>query len=293
MTRYRHLIALALIAALQTASWAVSTHLDIMVPDIQDTDLKGPVKSVDLKVCRNVSGEFTTERREYDEKGNLLKITELDKADKLVDVTTFSYDENESYEGMVYENKDKEYTNKWNVVLSPETQQIALRENGGGRIGLETYSPEGYLVSYQLLNDSKKQLIGKEYKRDEHNRLIKYTRIVGRKPAYTYYYKWSDNGMIDMERQQYHQEQAQYLHTYEYLVTDEHGNWTQRILVRYDISNGHKEKVYEHTVQRMIEYYTTGEKVEADEHDTDAEENSGADTPTPEEIASTEGKTDV
>ncbi len=288
----RCFMTLVLAVGIQSAALAAPAHLDIMVPDIQDTDLKGPVKSVDLKVCRNVSGEFTTEQREYDRTGNLRKITDFDEKDNIVDITTFSYDDNETYAGMVYENKEKKYTNEWNVVLSPDTLQIALREDDGGRIGLETYSPEGYLISYKLMNAAKKMLIGKEYKRDAENRLIKYTRIEGRRPAYTYYYKWADNGMIEMERQQYHQEKAQYLHTYEYLVTDDHGNWTQRILVRYDIGGGRKEKVYEHTVQRKIEYYPDAEEPAEEKAAAIAEASPAPGTPTADDGSEAEGSRD-
>ncbi len=272
------ILAMALAAGIQSGVMADPTHLDIMVPDLKDTDLRGPVKSVELKLWRNVSGEFTTEKREFDRTGNLLKITEHDEGGKLVDTTTFLYDENGCYERRLYCNNEQSYSNEWKVVLNPETRQIALKEIGGDRVGIETYSDAGYLLQYRLLNGEHQPLVTNEYKRDENNRLNIYTRIESRKPVYTYYFKWADNGFIDMEAQTYHEEKDKRRHTYEYLVTDDHGNWTQRIMVRYDIGGKKPVKVYEHTVQRQIEYY--GDEIEPDQ---------GADTPTVEGKAEEEG----
>jgi len=269
----------AVIVLLQSTLIAAPTHLDIMVPDLRDTDLRGPVKSVELKVWRNVSGEFTTERSEYDKAGNLVKSTESDENGKQVDVTTYIYDDEGCYKEMHYRNLEKKYHNDWEVILNPETRQIALREKSDGRIGMETYSPAGYLISYQLLNKDREPLVALQYQRDDQNRPLKYTRVENRKPEYTYYFKWAEDGFIDMERQVYHQEKEERLHTYEYLVTDEHGNWTQRIMVRYDVSDNKREKVYEHTVQRMIEYFDDADPAGAAAAPQPGEENNTTETP--------------
>jgi hypothetical protein len=245
---------MALAMMLQSVLAADSRHLDIMVPDLKDTDLSGPVKSVKVDVCRNVSGIHTTEKREFDPVGNLTRISEWDADGKLIETTTFAYDADGSYESMHYENKEDEIDQAWTVILNPETRQIALREKEGF-IALETYSDERYLLSYQLMSKEKKQLLAYEHKRNDSNRETELTYIVDRKPVYTYFFKWGENGFIEMERQRYHQERAEFLHTYEYLVNDDYGNWTQRILVRYRLDSGRKEKVYEHTVVREIEYF--------------------------------------
>ena len=251
----RSMTLLTLLLAAPLLLPAEPAHLEIMIPDLQDTDLKGPVKSVEVKLCRNVSGEFTTEKREYDRTGNLLKITERDEEGELVDSSTFAYDEDGCYESMVYRNEEKDYSTEWKVVLNPETREIALREITGDRIAIESYSPDGYLEKYRLLGADRKPVLARDYKRDENNRLTKFTYIEGRSPVYTYFFKWADNGFIDMEGQIYHEEKEKRRHTYEYLVTDDHGNWTQRIMVRYDIGGKKPVKVYEHTVVRSIEYY--------------------------------------
>ncbi|MBN2164340.1 MAG: hypothetical protein JXR25_04540 [Pontiellaceae bacterium] len=251
----RHTTLSILLAITAYTVLAEPTHLDIMVPDLQDTDLKGPVKSVSLKVSRNVNGEWTTEKSEYDRTGNLTCYTEFDAKDKLIEKSEYFYDENGCYTKLRYRNEEDDYESEWDVTLSPDTLQIALREKSDGRIGLETYSPEGYLINYRLVTKDREPILTREYQRDEKNRRVKYTRIKGRKPEYTFYYKWAENGLIDMQGQVYHQEKAQFRHTYEYLVIDEHGNWTQRILVRYDISGKKPVKVYEHTVKRDIEYF--------------------------------------
>ncbi|HSR88691.1 MAG TPA: hypothetical protein VLL07_07025 [Pontiella sp.] len=254
----RGLALILTLAGLPAVLFAQASHLDIMVPDLRDTDLKGPVKSVELKVCRNVSGEFSTEKKEYDRAGNLLKTTEHNEEGKLEVTNQYIYDENGCYERRIYNNEKEDFSSEWEVVLSPETRQIALREIEDGRIGLETYSPEGYIVSYRLMNKDREPILAYNYKRDENNRLTMFTRIEDRTPDYTYYFKWADNGLMDMEAQTYHQEKQTFRHTYEYLVADDFGNWTQRILVRYDIGGKKPEKVYEHTVQRTIEYYEEG-----------------------------------
>jgi hypothetical protein len=220
------LLMLILTLGISTVLAEAPAHLDIMVPDIRDTDLIGPVKSVELKLWQNVSADFITEKREYDPTGNLLQITEHNGEGELVDVTTFQYGDDGCYERMVYKNEEKGYTNEWQVVLNPDTRQIALREVDGDRIGIESYSPDGYLISYRLMGADRKPIVTREYKRNENNRLTMYKRIEGRTPAYTYYYKWADNGFIDMEAQTYHQDKDKRRHTYEYLVTDDQGNWT-------------------------------------------------------------------
>ena len=247
--------ALALICS--PSLYAEPTHLDIMVPDLQDTDLKGSVKSVKLQMCKNISNEYITEERTYDRQGNLLKTSEWDEDGELTETTTYDYDENGCYTTMHYVNsEDKEKVeHNWEIILSPSTHQLAMKESSSGYIGLVTYSDQKYMLSYKLMDEKRKPFLAFVYKRDENNREISRTRYEDNKPYYTYYYKWAENGFIDMERQSYHQEKAEYLHTYEYLVIDEHGNWTQRILARYRLDKGKKELVYEHTVERTIEYY--------------------------------------
>jgi len=248
-------ILIALVLSTPCQSPAAGTHLDIMVPDIKDTDLIGPVKSVEVQLWQNVSGEYTTEKREFDRTGNLVKITEWDEEDEVVDTTEFLYDETGCYERMHYENKDKGLSEDWQVILNPETRQIALREATLGRIAMESYTESGYRKEYKLLDSDKRQLLAYKYERDEQNRKTRYIRYQGTHPQYTYYFKWADNGFIDMEHQIYHAEKEQRRHTYEYLVNDDHGNWTQRIMVRYDVGGKKPVKVYEHTVVRKIEYF--------------------------------------
>jgi len=272
----KHIILICVLAVgLPCGSHARPAHLDIMVPDIRDSDLKGPVKSVEHKVWKNVSDEYTLEKSEYDREGNLLKVTEQDKDGNPIETTTFIYDENGCYIRKLYKDEKKDAENSWEVILNAETRQIARRADDG-RICVETYSPQGYLLSYRQMDKDQKPIFSREYTRDESNRRTKYTYLKERKPVYTYYYKWTDNGFMDMEAQTYHQEKAKRRNTYEYLVTDGHGNWTQRIMVRYDISGKQPVKVYEHTVQRKIEYYDdrtagAGPEGNAAAEDTDME----------------------
>ena len=259
-------------AGLPAAVLAQASHLDIMVPDRDETDLTGLVKSVELDVCINVSGEHTKELHEYDRTGNLLKVSEWDSEEEPTETTTYFYDENGCYERQLYENFEKKYTNDWTVVLNPETHQIAMKNKRTGSVALETYSPEKHLIHYRLVDRDRKQIRASRNQRDEDHRRTEYTRYdEDNRADYTYYFKWKDNGFIDMERQRYRQEKMERLHTYDYLVVDEHGNWTQQLMVRYDIGGKEKEKVHEKITVRKIEYFGRDEDTAETETVPDAD----------------------
>ena len=252
----RTLTTIAILAALlPSSSFAVETHLDIMVPELMDTDLSGPVKNVDTKVSVNVSGKFERERQEYDRIGNLLNETEWDAEGECLNSMTNYYDESGNFERQLYLDFEDEFTNDWEVILSPDTHQIAMKKKSGS-VALYTYSPAGYLIKYRYIGSDKKLRSASITKRDEKNRSKEYTRMDdGKKPLYTYWFKWKEGGVIDRERQRYRQEAGERLHIYDYLKTDAQGNWTQRLMARYDIGGKKKEKVYERLVARTIEYF--------------------------------------
>ena len=159
----KHTLLLAALALwLPSTPHADPTHLDIMAPNIKDTDLRGPVKSVELKIWEDLDNAYTTEKREYDTSGNLLKITVRDMEGKELTTTTYFYDDAGCYTRQFYKNEDKGFENDWKVVLNPETRQIALREKDGW-VGLETYSPEGFIVNYRLVDDNHRQVRAFEY----------------------------------------------------------------------------------------------------------------------------------
>lgn len=235
---------------------AQATHLDIMVPDREDTDLVGPVKSIELDVCINVSGEHTRERREYDRIGNLLQSSEWDSQGKPAETTRYFYDESGCLERRIYESFGGGFTNEWTVVLNPETRQIAMKNNRNGSVSVRTYSPEKYLLHYRMIDQDRKLIRASRNKRDKDNRRTEYTRFdEDNRAEYTYFFKWKENGFIDRERQRYGQDKKERFHTYEYLLVDDRGNWTQQLMVRYDISGKEKVKVYEQITMREIEYF--------------------------------------
>ena len=146
------------------------------------------------------------------------------------------------------------------MVLNPETRQIAMKNKRTSSVALETYSPEKHLIHYRLVDRDREQILASRNKRGDDNRRTEYTRFdEDNRAEYTYYFKWNENGFIDMERQRYRQEKKERLHTYDYLVVDDFGNWTQQLMVRYDIGGKEKEKVYEKITVRKIEYFDTGE----------------------------------
>jgi hypothetical protein len=106
------------------------------------------------------------------------------------------------------------------------------------------------------MDKEKNQKSASSNKWDENNQRTEYIKYDEKnRPLYTYWFKWKEGGLIDKERQRYHEEKKERLHDYEYLVVDDHGNWTQRLMVRYDIGGKEKEKVYERTTVRTIEYF--------------------------------------
>lgn len=243
-----------LCVSLQLAAVA-GNHLNIMVPGLADTDLKGPVKSVDTKTSINVSGQFERELSEYDEVGNLLSETEWNPDGEKLATLTNHYNEDGNFERQVYSDFEDEFTNDWEVILNPETSQIAMKKKDGGA-AIYTYSPDGYLVKYRYVDKNKTLKSGSATKRDALNRSEQYIRVGKQgKPLYTYWFKWKEDGLIDRERQKYHQEKGERLHIYEYLKSDAHDNWTQRLMVRYDIGGEEREKVYERLVVRDIKYF--------------------------------------
>jgi hypothetical protein len=147
----RYLIAIAIITTLCPPAFA-QTHLEIMVPSLKDTDLSGPVKSVDTKVSINVSGKFERERQKYDWEGNLLSETEWDPDGECINTRTYYYDESGSLERERYIDYEDAYTNNWDVILNPDTLQIAMREKKKGSAAVYTYSPAGYLLSYRYID---------------------------------------------------------------------------------------------------------------------------------------------
>jgi hypothetical protein len=244
------------------ASWALpslaqQTHLDITVPDAIGEGLKGAVKSVETDLCLNVSAEHTKVREEYDKVGNQLATLNWGTDGELANTTTNFYDENGCFYRQQYMSFGKKgVTNDWKVFLNPETRQIAMKNDRTGSITIRTYSPEKRLVHYRFMDKEKNQKSASSNKWDENNQRTEYIKYDEKnRPLYTYWFKWKEGGLIDKERQRYHEEKKERLHDYEYLVVDDHGNWTQRLMVRYDIGGKEKEKVYERTTVRTIEYF--------------------------------------
>ncbi|RKX39849.1 MAG: hypothetical protein DRP64_13620, partial [Verrucomicrobia bacterium] len=232
----RPLIAIAILAALPPGAFAQETHLDIKVPDTVESDFFGPIKSVETDTCYNMSDKHLKEIRSYDANGNLLGEMDWNYEGELTSSKTNYYNERGCLtEYRFIDHKDGE-TNHWEVILSPPTRQIAKRNKKTGTTDLRTYSPEKYLLHYKKTDKKKKLVKASRTQRREDNRETEYTRFnQGNRPLYTYYFQWDDRGFVTKERLRYHQEKKERLHTYDFLKVDEHGNWTQRLMTRYDV----------------------------------------------------------
>ena len=236
--------------------FAEGTHLDIRLPAREAAQLKGAVKSVETDVCINVSDKHWKELEVYDETGNLLSDSNWNSDEELVNTSTNFYDENGCFYRHLYIDFEDHFTNDWKVILNPKTSQIAMKVDSTGAIVVRTYSPEKRLISYRRLNKDKKLMSASRSKRNEKGLRTQYIKYDEKnRPLYTYYFKWKENGLIDKERQRYHQEKKERLHTYEYLAIDKQGNWTQELMVRYDIGGKKKERVFEQTTIRKIKYF--------------------------------------
>ena len=236
---------------------AQPAHLDIKVPSRIENDLFGPVKSVTSDVSYNMSDERIREMKTYDEAGNLMAESNWDSEDTLTSIITNLYDESGCFHRQqVIRFREEAGTNNWEVILSPETRQIAMKNERSGEITLRTYSPGKYLVHYRQMDGAKKLIKASRTRRREDNRETDYTRFdKDNRPVFTYYYKWDDRGFIVQERVRYHQEKKDHLRVYDYLKVDEHGNWTQQLMTRYDVSGEEKTRVYDKLTVRTIEYY--------------------------------------
>lgn len=248
---------IAVQAALLSTVCAQQTHLDIKVPERVERDLFGPVKSVSTDLSFNMSDNHTKELDEYDRAGNLTAESEWDSDDELANTSTNYYDENGCFYRHDYISLGRKgSTNEWEVILSPETRQIAMKNKRTGSITIRTYSPDKYLLHYKEMDRGKKLVKASRTKRRADNREEEYATLDEKnRPVYTYYYRWDDRGFIDRERVRYHQKKKERLHTYDHLVVDEHGNWTQQLMTRYDVGGTDKTKVYEKLKVRNIEYY--------------------------------------
>ena len=250
------LLTIASIATLTSLAFAGETHLDIKVADTLEADLFGPVKSVEIDTCFNMSDKHIKEVRKYDTYGNLLTETEWNRDGEIDNTTTNYYDENDCYTGQSSIDSKEGTTNFWEIILNPATRQIAKRNKKSDATILRTYSPAKYLVYFKKLDGNKKLVKASRTKRRADNRETEYTRLDQKnRPFYTYYFKWDDRGFIDKERVRYHQEEKERLHTYDYLKVDEYGNWTQRLMIRYDIGEKDKTTVYEKLTIRTLEYF--------------------------------------
>jgi len=237
-------------------AFAEGSHLDIRWTAREAAQLKGAVKSVKTDVCINVSDKHFKELEVYDKTGNLLIDSNWDSHGKLMNTSTNFYDENGCFYRHLYIDFEDNFTNDWKIILSPKTHQIAMKNDQTGAVAIRTYSSEKRLMSYRRMAKDKKLVSASRYKRNgegQHLQYIKYDEK--NRPLYTYYFKWKENGLIDKERQRYHQEKKERLHTYEYLATDKQGNWTQELMVRYDIGGKKKERVFEQTTIRKIKYF--------------------------------------
>jgi hypothetical protein len=236
------------------------SHLDIRYPARESSKLLGPVQSITTETNYNMSDEHLKVLTAYDRVGNLVNETEWDVEGELANTATNFYNDAGCYVRLIYtEFGEDGYTSKWEVILSPDTRQIGMKNKSNGDTVVRTYSPERRLLSYRLTDRRKK--LKRASKNKWNAEFTHRTQFVSydenNRPLYTYYFKWKDNGFVDMKRQRQHQDKKEFLEDYEYLAVDGHGNWSQQIMVRYDITGGGKEKVYERTTTRTIKYYET------------------------------------
>ncbi|MCF7817742.1 MAG: hypothetical protein K9M54_07655 [Kiritimatiellales bacterium] len=256
-TMPRQLPAIALLAILCQSATAQQTHLDIRVPDRISSDFLGSVKRVLTDDCINLADNHKKEERIYDRAGNELSLTRWGTDGEISYAMTNAYDESGCHVSWHSEDFAKKETNDWEVVLNLPTHQIAMRNLGNGDTSVYTYSPEKRLMHYRKVDKDKKTIRSSKYRRrPEDNKETEYARFDERnRPTYTYNYRWNDSLFVDRESILYHEDGTKRLIVNEFLKTDEHGNWTQRISIRYKIAGSEQTKLYETTTLRTIEYF--------------------------------------
>ncbi len=262
-----YLLTIIIFLTLPGLAHAQQDHLGIAVPARIAAKLLGSVKSIETDICRDVSDKHTRKRTEYDAAGNCLVILNWDSEGDLTSTTTNFYDKTGGFYHQQYMRfGEKGITNEWKVILSPDTRQIAKKNERTEAIIIRTYSPEKYQIHFKEMDKEKTQRLASHSKRREDHRKTEYTKSDPRnRPIYTCYYKWTDQGFIDKERIRYHQKKKELLHTYEYLATDDHGNWTQQLMIRYDVGGKEKSQESEKLTVRTIEYFDPSKE---DDHET-------------------------
>ena len=256
----RYMTTFAWLSLSLTLAAGAETHIEIRRPARQTAGLLGPVKSVTMETSYSISDGNTRVLTVYDRAGNLVSETEWDQEGELVNTATNYYNQAGCYVSRCYtEFGEDGSTSNWDVILSPETRQIGMKNSSTGFAAVRTYGPQRQLLTYRLTDGDKKLIRASQNKWNaESTQRTQYIRFDEKKrPLYTYYFKWKDNGFIDMERLRYHQDQRDRLHDFEYPAADDQGNWTQQMMVRYDITGRQKKKVYERTTRRTIEYHAT------------------------------------
>lgn len=238
------------------------SHLDIRQPSLVAARLQGPVKKITTEYSYQMSDRKYREEAEYDTSGNLLYRKKWDYKDNLTLFVTNSYNEAGCLTRQIVDDVKKKEKFDYDIVLSPETRQLAYKCKLTGEIEVVTYNDDKFRLNATIKRKGKKNVPLSTYARDANNQIKSYTRYDddGR-IDYTTYSKYDDQGRLKKSVIVYKQEKKKTENTYEYLSSDDHKNWTQRLL-KIMVTEEDETKNYDKFTSRTIEYYEMPEATE-------------------------------
>ncbi len=244
------------VASLPILAFAQETHLDIKVPDRIENDLFGPVKKIVTEYSYNMSDRNYKEERVYDEQGNLLTRTKWNTKDEISLFVTNSYNEAGCHTHYRFEKAGEGVTNEYEVVINVPSRKIALTSPKSGEIEIQEYSPAKYHMATKRMDKNRKPISYSQYKRRADNKAVQYLAYDKRKRIkYSIALGWNDDNLQSKELYHDREDGSKLLEVFEYLSTDQHGNWLQCLTQAYNLKGSKKEKAGEKFSKRTIEYF--------------------------------------
>lgn len=256
LTANRTLIGMVLLVAVPFLSTAQETHLDIKVSDRVENDLFGPVKKVVTEYSYNMSDRNYKEERVYDKQGNMLSHTKWGPKDEITLFVTNGYNETGCHTLYRVENVKKGVTNEYEVVINVPSRKIVLNNSTSGEIEIQEYSPAKYHMTTKYMDKNRKPVSYSQYKRRADHKELQYLSYDKRKRIkLSIAIDWNDDNL--QSRELYHNREtgSKLLEVFEYLSTDQHGNWLQCLTQAYNLTGSKKEKAGEKFSKRTFEYF--------------------------------------
>jgi hypothetical protein len=256
---------LYILSLLTLPVFAEISHLDIRNPSLVAASLNGPIKKISEEYNYATSDRKYREIAAYDKAGNLTYRRKQNHKDEITFFMTNTYNEAGCQVRQIVDDKKNNEKFDYEIILSPETRQVAYKCRLTGEIEIVTYNADKYRMNATVKKKAKKRVPLSKYKRGPDNRTKSYTRYDDNgRVKYITVSERDEEGRLMRAVTTYKREKRNTTNQYEYLEDDELGNWTQRLLKMVVVKDG-EEKIYEKFTMRMIEYYDSDPTTVANE----------------------------